>query len=364
MKLYGKRFVKNYVQRKIKSRSETSDGILWDIDTNTYTCRVRIEGGSEYVVAHYPRNWKEIPYWLKAGNAVRILHRAGVRGYTEVIGEGRAISSGAMPSLSTPVDVVLTGGAVTQTETPSMYVSVSSGTVRINGSVYPLTASELTTVIVMDDPAPMTMGDAYLMGITSYSVALDAAPAEGYFRYDLIYVCADGVVSYTAGTPATSNPVQPTVPADCVQLGSYILVQGGVNAVYDYNIGQEYSTRNVAYLGVVLSSDELSWSLITDTPYVSVTVTCRDQYGASINVSGEYVRLSIISGEGQLYHASFGYGNPVTVAINTSTTFRYYRDQTASETNPVILQADLLIDTTGITGNALLTLLDSGGLPI
>ena len=93
MRLYGKRFVKNYVDSRVVRKTEMRDAVLWDIDWSNYVARVKIQGSNQLITAHFPRNWKKQPYWCKEGNAVRIIHRSGVRGYVEIAGEGRAIPS-------------------------------------------------------------------------------------------------------------------------------------------------------------------------------------------------------------------------------------------------------------------------------
>src|SRR5512137_812697 len=113
MRLYGKRYAKKFIDRRVRLKTETRDAIVWDIDYLNYVAKVKIQGSNEYVMAHFPRNWKETPYWLKKGNAVAIRHREGVKGYIEVIGEGRAIptavSGSSMPEPDTLPDMIISG---------------------------------------------------------------------------------------------------------------------------------------------------------------------------------------------------------------------------------------------------------------
>ena len=60
------------LNRRFRLRAETRDAIVWDIDTNNYLARCKIQGSNEYVLCHYPRNWQTLPVFLKRGNAVRI----------------------------------------------------------------------------------------------------------------------------------------------------------------------------------------------------------------------------------------------------------------------------------------------------
>lgn len=318
MKLYGKKFANKYVNKQVERKTETKDGILWSIDEVNYRCSVAVEGGSELVVAHYPRNWKDKPYWLKIGNAVRILHRAGVRGYVEVIGEGRAIRSGARPQASTPVDIIVTGGEIAAT-TPSSYsLTVTPGTVRINGNIYAFSVEDQTGSLLMEDPANATMGSSsQLMGEYTYNIQLDPPPQWNYFRYDLIEVGTDGVVSVVTGVAVFNDPVKPAVSAEHVQIGDYILVQninidGSASTVENYQIGAEWTTREIKFLG--LSSD---WTTLHPWPpdhvsenvgpgYNIVNVKTMDQYYHPIDVStyppygGPTVTLRLVHGEGAI----------------------------------------------------------------
>lgn len=91
-KLYGsRRFLKGYVDNRVYERIESREGIIWSIDEDKQVCYVKIQNSDTSIVAHFPRNWKTIPYWLKPRMAVRIGHLSGNRGYIEVLGEGRAI---------------------------------------------------------------------------------------------------------------------------------------------------------------------------------------------------------------------------------------------------------------------------------
>ena len=82
-----------------RRRSESRDAVVWDFDDANKIVRCKIQGSNEYILCHYPRNWQTLPSWCRRGNAVRIAHKGGIRGYMEVIGHGRAIPTPARWSL-------------------------------------------------------------------------------------------------------------------------------------------------------------------------------------------------------------------------------------------------------------------------
>ena len=114
MRMYGRKFVSRYIKKKLKPTSETSDAIIFEVDWSEYVCKCRIQGSDEYVNAHFPRNEATIPSWMKPGNAVRLLHRAGVRGHVEVIGHGGAIPTPMPGSPSHPQTSDLADGVLTK----------------------------------------------------------------------------------------------------------------------------------------------------------------------------------------------------------------------------------------------------------
>jgi hypothetical protein len=113
MRLYNRRFVTRSVERQTQAVQETRDAILWSVDTANKLCSVRVQGSNEYVIAHYPENWEQIPVWLKPGNAVKIMHTGGVRGWVEVVGHGQVVptpvTGASAPTSTSGVDSILTG---------------------------------------------------------------------------------------------------------------------------------------------------------------------------------------------------------------------------------------------------------------
>jgi len=365
MRLYGQRFTKRFIDKRVNKRTETRDAILWDVDWNTYQARVKVQGSNEYIIAHFPRNWRKRPYWLKEGNSVRILHRQGIRGYVEIIGEGRAIPTpvegSVYPPEETLEDMVLSGCDVSECTPPQMGVYITSGTFRLNGTVYFLTP-DVTGYIIMDDPPPMTMGSGDIMGSGGYTVELDAAPSTpGHWRYDAICVGEDLVIDYIKGTES-SSPEKPAIPSDHLQLGEYILVQWGATVIHDRDLGALWYESVPTALGVTISSytgniqeisgeSYLSGELIFDfypmngsyypNPECYMKVTVLDQYAEplSCGAGGYDVSLQQIAGTGQVWSADSGYDTLVSQnwTYGSYYNFKYQRDQSVSEYSPAFL---------------------------
>jgi len=365
VKLYGKKFARRAMDQRADRKTETRDAVLWQIDEGNNKCTVKIQGSNQLVVAHFPRNQKEKPYWLKVGNAVRILHRSGVRGYVEVTGEGRAIPTPVegpvIPDPGDLPDMILTGMVMTATTPETMAIIITSGTYRIDGKVYVYTGSQTGDAVIMNDPAPMTMGiGTNYMGTVLHSFDIDTAPAAGYFRYDLFCIGTDGVVDYIKGTPATTYPAAPAVPTKHLQIGRYILVKGGADKIYQSDIGAKWSITKPTTLSLVQQyPDGFPWSGSTDTPEENITATVRDQYGNAISTSsgGFTIILQKKTGYGQVWSSDTGYADSqVQNTCSGSYTFKYQRNQAVTETTPVLLQATLS-SYTGVIGFAIVELL-------
>lgn len=371
MRLYGSRYLKRHSDRRVQLRMESRDAVLWSVDTTTNTARVKIQGSAEEIVAHFPRNWSSRPYWLKEGNAVRVIHKGGIRGYIEIVGEGRAIptpvdGSSALPIPAALPDGIVTGLEVTATSPETMSVNINSGTYRIDGTIYYLDPEDAGfTAIVMNDPAPMTMGSAEVMlGRAQGTVSIDPAPAEGLFRYDLICVGTDYVIDYIAGT-ASANPSPPSLPSNHVVL-AYIFVVGGATEIYRADIGGEFVTRVPTYLEVtVATGEEFEWDTGNNYPYTNVTVVVKCQYGWTLSTTyrGYSITLTKDQGSGQVWSSDEGYDDDeVTQAATHTATFRYRRDQTVTEEHCVFTV--VLYGRAGVTNGFYIILLDSAGDPV
>ncbi len=316
------------MNQAIEAKTETRDGILWDVITADHLCRVKIQGSNEYIYAHYPENWEKVPLWLKPGNAVKIMHTGGIRGRIEIVGHGQMIptpvSGSKFPTIATGEDCIITGCSLTQALTPRMVVLVKTGTYRIGGVTYTL--------------GPITMGygtnylasDGGVIGTIAGAVAITAAPSAGNYRYDLISIGAhDGLIDLQTGTPAAS-PIKPTLLAGHVELGYIFIPCGATQIKNNINIGPgaELEVPTASLITMTVVDDDLAWAELT----TDITVMVYDQYGNLIVGAGLgwYLTLEIISGNGAV--SSLEEGSSTTkigghTGATSSYTFTYTRDQ-------------------------------------
>ena len=353
------------------------DAIIWSVDTNNFYCLVKIQGSNTTIKAHYPRNWKVTPTWLKRGNAVRIRHRAGAQGYVEVIGHGRAIPSpvegDSLPTPTTPVDGIVTGMEILEYDGGGMNVVVNDGTYQIDGTTY-VYLTEVTGYIVMDDPAPMTMGVGTVMGYgeTVVPISIDAAPSAGYGRYDALVIGTDGVVDVVKGAVSalSTEPAKPSVPGNHVLIG-YLFIYGGMTSIPANAIGVEW-TEPVANtvqisVGSPLSKDSnghitFPWDAGDDTPYGSVTFTIKDQYGNSQYIS-QTATLTLLAGTGGVSTTVSGFGSSASKTCTSAVTFYYERNQIASPEVSPLLQVEFN-NYPSLTTVIVISCLDVSGNPV
>lgn len=362
MRMYGRRFVDRSIRKKTQLRVESRDAVLWAIDWNNRICTVKIQGSNELVAAHFPQNVAVVPDFMREGNAVRVIHRGGVRGFLEVTGHGMALPTAVFgdnhPPLQGLPDLIMEDGQVTPTDPLSMSVNINASIVRIDGIEYPIsmgafgyavmddpepftmsasypaTMGDPTGVadrVTMDDPAPMTMSliDPESMGVVG-TFELDAAPSGNKFRYDAFYVGTDGIITYTKGSAVSNNPVKPSIPANHIQIGPYILLWTEVTEITGRHIGMEWETPLVSDLTFTMT-DPMPWA----TDEQNITVTAKDQY--NMNISGVYhVTLYLIMGTGQIWSVDTGYhDNIVSQAFSGSSyNFKYNRNRAILESSP------------------------------
>ena len=349
MKLYNRNILRKRI-REINQWSTTDrDAIIWSVDTGNFYALVKIQGSATTIKAHYPRNWRVTPTWLKPGNAVRIRHRSGVQGYVEVIGHGRAIptpiAGDTLPIPTAQEDGIITGMEVLESAIGGMNVTVNSGTYRIDGEIYTFSAP-ITGYVVMDDPAPMLMGGGLVMGAgaTITSVALAAAPAVGYGRYDALVIGTDGTVDVITGSVSilSSEPSYPSIPSDHILI-DYIFIYGGMTSIPSDAIGIRWTEPYANTADTTSSmkqpdgSYEMAWSAIDDTPVGSITVTIRNQYGGTESIS-ETATITLVGGTGGVGVAGAGpFSASASRTIGSSAIFYYERNQLASpEFSPLI----------------------------
>lgn len=121
MRLYGKKFAKRSMDKRTRLKVESRDAVLWSVDWDNRICNVKIQGSNELVAAHFPQNLTALDIFMKPGNAVRIAHRGGNRGYIEVVGHGMAIptpvTGDSHPATSDLADGVVSGLTISERET-------------------------------------------------------------------------------------------------------------------------------------------------------------------------------------------------------------------------------------------------------
>lgn len=354
MKLYGRRKIKQSIDKRADLIQSDKDAIIWSVNLSQHYAYVKIQGSNTQIKAHYPGNWDYLPQWLKPGNAVRLRHKRGKRGYIEIVGSGRAIpspvSGDTFPTATTPGDAILTGMRVRETSpVATMAVAIESGTYRISGVTYTFTASA-TNPIPMDDPAYMAMTSlgTVTMGEGDYVVTIEAAPASGYCRYDLIVIGTDGVVDVVKGTAAlyATGPTEPDVLANHVELNK-VLVRDDMTVVENADIGREWSALFACQLDYSCACNdcELNWDNADDNPTCVVTLQVNDQFdNPNTDANGALVEITMygtgtfICSQDVSYHGNgtVGYGN----IIGSQCQFTYKRDQTANpENDPVFIIA-------------------------
>lgn len=348
MKLYNRNIMKRRAGDFHRQTITDRDAVVWSVSTTNFYALVKIQGSNTLIKAHYPRNWRTLPTWLKTGNSVRIRHRSGVQGYIELVGHGRAIPTpvegGNLPPSVNQSDAIVDGMEVVPYASGGMNITVNGGTYRIDGETY-LYVEAVTGYIVMDDPAPMIMGANTLMGVgdTVTPVVIDAAPAAGYGRYDALVIGTDGVVDYVKGTAVrlTGEPPYPSVPSGHL-LVMYLFIYGGMTEITQSDIGVKWTTpyaNTVTPSSSILTGDGLfifPWDGGDDTPQATITLSVTDQYGNAKSI-GNSVTVEMLIGTGQVGGGG-SWGTSVTFNVGSSFSFTYERNQVASpqEIGPLI----------------------------
>lgn len=354
MRTYKKRFLRRQFADMVSARTESRDAILWDVLPAQRCCRVKIQGSDTLIVANYPENWSQTPEWLKPGNAVRIIHRGGVRGYIEVAGHGVTLPTAVTgsvetPSVPAPPDAIMSGCAVQAFDPPQMGVIVRPGTIRIGGTPYILDDA------LMDGAAPWLMGVTNLvMGQVSALIRVPNPSYSGAYRLDIIAVGADLVIDYISGSPS-GEPVQPVTPANHVLLDT-VLVPPSVSSITQSYISSPFSPPVPSSLDVAIADNTLSWTELSTT----ITVTILNQYGRAVAAGSGYVTAEILQGNGTL---SVGGASSTTIVgarvTESSVVFTYTRAQKTTDASPVFrftLETQPLLTSSGYV-----TLLDLDG---
>ncbi|MDT8900281.1 hypothetical protein [Anaeroselena agilis] len=306
MRTYGKRLIRGAADKATKQAAESRDAVLWDILLTEQVCRCKIQGSSELIIARFPQNWATVPEWAKPGQAVRIAHRGGIRGYIEVVGFGRAIptpvSGSATPTPSTPDNAILEGCLIKAIpQNPGMSVYITTGRARFNGVEYTVPAVAMAAGSALKMNMGIAMGEA--AGVFSIS-----APSAGQFRYDLFSLSPSLVVTKTAGAAFTTVESKPALPSGHLPIG-YLLVRGGQTVIAAADIGQIWSVPVPASIATTATDNGIAWSIVASV---------KDQYGNAITTSlGWNLAAAIASGDGSITPASGNTGS------GSSLTFTY-----------------------------------------
>jgi hypothetical protein len=377
MRLYGKRFLRNAMESKVRERVESRDTIIWEIYPDERYCIVKVAGSSALVRAWFPRNTDKIPPWLKVGMTARIAHVGGERSRIEVIGHGlvlpAALSGVTLPVIPTGDDTIISGMLMSQTPTAGQSVMIRAGTYRIGGQDYVFSSGTS-----MGEGGEWHVGDGGTM--TGDYLIMPVDPVSGgagdyRFRFDAFVIGADGVVDYIKGDEwqltmlGGTGPEKPAIPGGHVLIMDYILRWSGQDEVMSRDIGREYEAPRSGAL--ILSQDPGGEYLpgyqgyvvdIDSKPpfqpwYTSQqdeasmgfpnTVTVYDQYGnpSSWALTNELVELEFkyvvpsrssgatyISGYGLLWPADTAV---INLGIGNSVSFVVYRNHTYETPEPL-----------------------------
>jgi len=374
-RLYGSKFYNRSLEKRFRVHAESRDAIVWDFDDSNKLVRCKIQNSNEYILCHYPRNYQTLPPWCKRGNAVRIAHKGGVRGYYEVDGHGRAIPSpiaGAeqQPDPQDLYEGVVTGGDVIPWDGDLMGIEIGATTYRIDGVDYSLNLTG--GYAIMGDGQLGLMGSASgfsIMGAGNLHITLDPAPSAPNSRYDLLVVGTDENLDIIKGS-AAATPVMPAIPADHIKI-AHVLILGGMTEISDFHINGTFEERQLHSVvwtptsGTgTITAGEFVWHPSNDYPNCNLNVSFRCQFGWTLSLASTTLTLTKLVGIGQIYSSDSGWqSNTVTQAITTASgyTFKYERDQPGAEFSPVFqLEFSNEIPQSGYR----LQLLANGGSPI
>jgi hypothetical protein len=360
LRSYGQNFIRNDTQAAVAQKQETRDAILWDVLPATKQARVKIQGSNTLVVAHYPENWQQTPFWLKPGMAVKIVHNAGSRGRIELVGMGQVVPSPVtgptFPNLANAIDAILSNIRILPIPNDNqMRVMITTGRFREAGVKYIL--PEITTA----DGDNFFAGMGGLAGQVARIVDIAAAPSSGNFRIDIIVVGSDLVVDYVQGA-ASPDPIQPATPANHVYIGRLLLNSTTTKITFN-EINKRFIIPRPVTMNIAIVDDILAWTELT----TDITVSVLDQYGLPVTraVSGGwYIVMTFIHGNGTI--SSVEEGSSVTSIGqhtgegNNSAVFTYTRDQLdpgdITPTFTVQLETNFPLAT-----RAKITLLDAAG---
>lgn len=327
MRMYGKRFLRNSMEGKVRERTETRDAMIWEIYTDERYCIVKVAGSDALIRAWFPRNTDRIPPWLKIGMTARIAHVGGDRSRIEVTGHGLVIpapiSGGYIPPVPIGDDAPMTGGGMTQTPTPGQSVMIYTGTYRIGGVIYSF-----------DSDTSMGEGGQWFMGeggsMAGSYLVMPTDPITGgvgdyRFRYDIFVIGIDGEVHYIKGDEweyvsfyTGGSPTIPLLPAEHIMLGQPILRYSGKDVVESQDIGRIFVMPRPVRLE--LTNDiqyYIPWNSLDDSGSSYPRQVGNEQsetsmsYTEQVSVYDQYDNPASWSATGQMNELEFSY-NPTS----------------------------------------------------
>ena len=324
MRAYNRHSIKRAAERIAEQRTETMDAICWEVLDTDRMVRVKIQGSAEYVLARWPSNWQTRPNWLRPGQAVRLLHRGGIRGLLEVTGFGLTIptpvSGATTPAAETPVNSIISGLQLFQRpHGATMMVWLSGGTARFSGAIITALGATMTDAITMDD--------GLVLGNVSGAWTL-TAPSAGQYRMILFTIDSTGLVRKREGDAFSTVYTEPTVPAGelvCARL----FLRGGATSITQADIGQAWSAPTASNLTITATDTSAGAQESYD-----LVLAVTDQFGnAILNGFGWRFKITLTDGDGTLSDGIGGTateGNTLekTVYLSNSATFSYAKGAT------------------------------------
>jgi len=349
MQMYGKRAVRKRIQKEVLHKRETREAVVFDVDYTNRYCRVKVTGNDTPIVARFPQNWEKTPVYLKPGNPVMIRHIAGNVHRIDVAGHGKVIPTGiTAATIAAGEDTVLSGCLVKPIPNERMAVYVQPGTIRIAGDEYTV------GTIKMGAGSGLKMGDGIPMGACSAIKVVTAASSTQY-RIDALVVGTDGVVDYVVGTPSSTSPELPAVPANHVLVG-WVFVPPNTTAITADLINMGYVDPFAASLDISVADDELAGGSSPEMT-TTITVTVKDQYGNNITGTKWGITASFLSGDGLIDGVETK--TRYTSASSSSVTFTYGRTGDSQEQSPMLQFS--LVQEPEVIGVTFIKLLDDAG---
>jgi hypothetical protein len=176
---------------------------------------------------------------------------------------------------------------------------------------------------------------SYRIGGIPYTSAATTLPIDahddGLYRYDVIYGDTAGTIHVKKGTPATSNPIIPSLddPSTQIQLG-YVLVYTGMTEITPVWTNREWSIEKPASVTVTPTPADIPW---VGDPSSTVRVEVFDQYGNPVTTTapGWHMTLEFQNvGNGTITPASGDTGG------NSYYDFTYTRDVDPGDVSPTL----------------------------